>query len=166
MDAYDSFFIDQTAARQAVQLVLPMIEAAMQSREAGASGFLYIVIMRPGSVPATDVFEDAILLEHAVGDRARWDADYAAFARAKARVSWRTGRDAHLVAAVAPHWLAPGDTVLWGAVARDGLVVGVSGADPWYDEVFAGAIALCLQGLAKKRMAGVQDHLFLPSTIG
>ena len=166
MDANDSFFIDQAAARQAVQLVLPMIEAAMQSREAGESGFLYIVIMRPGSRPAVDIFEDAILLEHAVGDRALWDADYAAFARAKARVSWRTGRDAHLVATVAPHWLAPGDTVLWGAVARDGLVIGVSGADPWYDEVFAGAIALCLQGLAKKRMATVQSRPFLPGRAG
>ena len=82
MEPHDSFFIDQAAAAQAVQLVLPMIEAAMQSREAGASGFLYIVIMRPGSAPTTDIFEDAILLEHAVGDRNRWDADYAAFARA------------------------------------------------------------------------------------
>ena len=150
MNSSASYFIDRTAAAKAVRLALPMIDAAMESREAGASGFLYIVIMRPGSVPSDDKFSDAILYEHAVGDESKWDADYGAFARAKAQLAWRTGIDAHVVQQLKPQLLAHGDTTLWGSVVVDGIVVGVSGADPWYDEAFAGTIAMCLRALAKK----------------
>jgi hypothetical protein len=112
-------------------------------------------------------FSDAILYEHAVGDRAKWDADYGAFARAKAKLAWRTGMDADIVQQRNPHLLTQGDTVLGGAVVRDGIVVGVSGADPWYDEAFAGAIALCLRALAKKNLAVERKkNLFLPAKQG
>jgi hypothetical protein len=150
---FTSAFIDQAAARMAVQLVLPMLEAAVASREAGASGFLYVVILRPGASPASGDFEDAILHEHAVGDPAGWDADYAHFARAKARLSWRTGRDTAAVLSQAPQLLAPGDTILPGAVVRHDMVVAVSGADPWYDDAFADAIAQCLFAQARKALA-------------
>ena len=104
--------------------------------------------MDPARGPGQWSFEDAILHEHSVGDRARWDADYAGFARAKARLAWRTGMDSQVVQARFPHLLEQGDTLLWGSVARDGIVVGVSGANAWYDEAFAGAIALCLRAVA------------------
>ncbi len=164
MHSYDSFLIDRNAAEAAVRLMLPTITAAMDSREAGASGFLHIVIMRPGATAATHAFEQAILYEHSLGDRARWDADYAAFARAKARIAWRTGLDGHVVAALKPHLLEPGDTLLWGSVVLHDIAVGVSGADPWYDEAFAGAVALCLHALAKKACAAMQrDRIALPA---
>ena len=35
----------------------------------------------------------------------------------------------------------------------NGVVVAVSGADPWYDEAFAGSVALFLFALAKKGAA-------------
>lgn len=162
MASFDSYFIDRAAAEKAVQLSLPMIEAALESRVAGESGFLYIVIMKPGATPASSSFEDAILYEHAVGDRAKWDADYAAFARAKAQVSWKTGLDGHLVQELKPHLLEKGDTVLWGGVVLDDIVVGVSGADPWYDEVFAGTVAMCLRAHAKSGSAKARKtQLFL-----
>jgi hypothetical protein len=151
-NTFTSAFIDPAAARKAVQLVLPMLDAAVASREAGASGFLYIVILHPGASPANGAFEDAILHEHAVGDPAGWDADYAHFARAKARLSWRTGRDTSAVLAQAPQLLAPGDTILPGAVLRHDMVVAVSGADPWYDDAFADAIAQCLFAQARKAL--------------
>lgn len=153
MQGFTSHLVDQNTARHAVQLCLPMINAAMESREAGASGFLYIVVMRPGFTPAHGNFSDAILYEHAVGDTAKWDADYGAFARAKAELSWRSGLDSHFVQQHKPQLLAEGDSLLWGGVAMHDIVVAVSGADPWFDEAFAGAIVMLLRALAKKTVA-------------
>jgi hypothetical protein len=165
MASYTSYFIDRAAAEKAVQFCLPMINAGMESRVAGESGFLYVVIMRPGATPDTCSFEEAVLHEQAVfGDRAKWDADYAAFARAKARVSWKTGLDGHMVQELKPHLLERGDTVLWGSIVLDGIVVAVSGADAWYDEMFANAIAMCLRAQAKAGIAKARkSELFLKS---
>lgn len=162
MTASGSYFINRHAAEKAIKLALPMIDAAMQLKEVGESGFLYIVVMDPLLTPATAPFEESILYEHAVGDREKWDADYAAFARAKARVAWRTGLDGHQVQELHPHLLAARDTVLWGSVVVDRIVVSVSGANPWYDEAFAGTIAMCLRAIAKAGIAEARNQsLFL-----
>jgi hypothetical protein len=158
-----SYFIDRETAATAVSMSLPMIVEAMKNKEVGESGFLYIVIMDPVKTPSVSSFEEAILHEHAVGDRSSWDADYAAFARAKARVAWRTGIDGHRVQELQPHLLVVRDTVLWGSIVLDGLVVGVSGANPWYDEAFAGTIAMCLRAQAKAGAHLARTlHPFLP----
>lgn len=167
MTSSGSYFIDREAAKKAIGLSLPLIDAAMQRKEVGESGFLYIVVMDPLLTPATSSFEEAILHEHAVGDREKWDADYAAFARAKARVAWRTGLDGHVVQELKPQLLTARDTVLWGSVAMDGIVVGVSGANPWYDEAFAGTVAMFLRAVAKADIATLRNrHLFLPADKG
>jgi hypothetical protein len=144
-----------------VALALPMIDAAMQLAEIGESGFLYIVVMDPGVGPGDGSPTDAILHEHAIGDRAQWDADYAAFARAKAFLSWRTGLDSHVVQTRYPHLLRAGETSLWGSVCLDGICVGVSGANPWYDEAFAGAVACNLRALVKGGLHTRKPPLFL-----
>jgi hypothetical protein len=148
-----SQFADLDAARQAIAMALPMIEIAVKDPEVCGSGFLYIVVMDPGLHPGEVDFADAVLAEHAVGDRTRWDADYAGFARGKARVSWLIGLDSHEVQARRTHALRHGDSVLWGSVSLDGIVVGVSGAHPWWDEAFATTIAANLRAIAKKRHA-------------
>jgi hypothetical protein len=163
MTGFASFLLDRAAAERAVAMALPMIEAATGNRSAGDSGFFYLIVMKPGTSPATGAFEDAILYEHAVGERDRWDADYRAFALAKARVAWHTGMDSHLVQEQRPYLLQAGDTLLWGSVAMDGIVVAASGADPWYDEAFAGAVALLLKAQAKAAAARARrEALFLP----
>jgi hypothetical protein len=149
MPSPSSHLITRATAEAAVRMTLPMITEAMKRREVGESGFLYIVVMDPLKTPSVASFEEAVLYEHAVGDRGKWDADYAGFALAKARIAWRTGMDSHAVQALHPHLLMQNDTVLWGSVVLDGIVVGVSGANPWYDEAFAGAIAMCLRAMAK-----------------
>ena len=153
MQGFTSYFADQITARHAVELCLPMIDAAMGSREAGASGFLYIVIMKPGFTPADGSFQDAILYEHAVGDTSKWDADYGMYARGKAEVSWRTGVDSDIARQCKPYLLAEGDSTLCGGVVLHDMVVAVSGADPWFDEAFAGAVIMCLRALTKKALA-------------
>lgn len=153
MQGFVSHLVDQDTARHAIELCLPMINAAMDSREAGASGFLYIVVMRPGFTPYDGSFSDAILYEHAVGDTSKWDADYGIFARGKAELSWRTGMDTQLAQQCRPHLLSKGASLLPGGVVLHDLTVAVSGADPWFDEAFAGAIIMAIRALAKKALA-------------
>jgi hypothetical protein len=163
MTGFSSLLLDRAAAASAVAMALPMIGSAIDNKSAGESGFFYLVVMKPGSSPASSSFEEAILYEHAVGDRSKWDADYRSFAVAKARVAWRTGMDSHVVQEQRPYLLEAGDTLLWGSVALDGIVVAASGADPWYDEAFAGAVALCLRAQAKAAAARARSQApFLP----
>lgn len=54
---------------------------------------------------------------------------------------------------------APATPICGGAVAIDGIVVGVSGAQPWFDEAFAGSVALFLRAMAKRRAHGTADAL-------
>lgn len=145
-----SHYVTRECARRAIRLATPMIEEALADRSIVGSGFLYLVVMNPALTPAVASFEQAILYEHAFGDPALWDADYAGFARMKAQLSWSLGRDTHLLQHELPHLLRTGDTVLVGGVCLDGLVVAASGAFPAYDEIFAGTVAFCLRGLARK----------------
>jgi hypothetical protein len=146
-----SRYADRQAAERAMAMALPMIEPLMRDPAVVGSGFLHIVVMDPGRLPSDGSFDDAVLLEHSVGDRAKWDADYASFARAKALLSWRHGQGTHALQAAAPHLLHGGHTLLAGSAWLDGIVVGVSGAHPHYDEAFATCIAACLRAVAKQR---------------
>jgi hypothetical protein len=151
-----SHFADRHAAEQALAMTLPMIEPAMADPLVSSFGFLYLVVMDPALTPADCSFEDAVLLEHAVGDRSRWDADYAGFARAKARLAWSRG-DSHALQALQPHRLCKGDSLLWGSAVLDGIVVAASGAFPWFDEAFATALAANLRAIAKQRHAAALE---------
>lgn len=152
--------IDLELARHALQRVLPMLEVAVHDRTVCGAGFMHVVVMDPGKPPGSCDFEEAILLEHELGDTARRDADYTGFARAKARLSWHTGLDGTTVQTHHPHRLRPGDTMLTGGICLDGIVVGVSGAFPWFDEAFGVAIAAQIRAACKDRHAGwLQDGL-------
>ena len=159
-----SAFLTREKAEAAVRLTLPMITEAMKIREVGDSGFFYLVVMNPVARPGYCSFEESILYEHAIGDRAKWDADYAAFARAKTKVAWESGIDSHAVQALRPWDLSAGDTTLWGSVVLDGIVVGASGLQAWYDEAFAGAVAMCLRAMVKAEAEQARrgGTLFLP----
>ncbi len=126
--------IDRALAERAVAMALPLVERAMHDKSFGDSGFLHIVVVDPGKSPGSCAFEDAILYEHSVGDRAKWDADYAWYAHGKARASWESGADNPK-----------------GAVCVDGLVVGASGAFEPFDQAYSGAVAMCLRALARHR---------------
>lgn len=60
-----------------------------------------------------------------------------------------------------PHLLPVGATSLRGSVCLDGIVVGVSGAFPWFDEAYAGAIACMFRALAKAARELDTGKLFL-----
>jgi hypothetical protein len=151
--AHRSHYADQRAAARALALALPSIEAAVRDRTIAGTGFLHIVVMDPGLDPATMAFDDAILVEHSIGNVRDWDADYAGFARAKAALAWRSGAGSGHLQTLAPHRLRRGESLLEGAVVLDGLVVAVSGAQPWFDEAFAFTIAVMLRAVAQQRRA-------------
>jgi hypothetical protein len=110
--------------------------------------------MDPTRRPGECSFEEAILYEQSFGrPRAQWDADYAVYARAKAKISWRTGRDSHQVHATAPHLLAADDWPVWGSAVVDGIAVGASGAEAIYDEALAGTVAMFFRALVKRALA-------------
>ena len=108
--------------------------------------------MNPARRHGTCSFEDAILVEQSFGKaRSAWDADYADFARKKAKASWLTGEESGSDRA-AEFWRKESGTApLGGGVALEGIVVGVSGADPVYDEALAGAIAMSLRAALRMR---------------
>ncbi len=148
--------VDEAAAREAVELALPSIEKALQREGVSGERVLHVVVMDPAAQPGDVGFEDAILYEHSIGDPRKWQADYRSFARAKAALAWRAGCDTHLIQELRPHLLRSGDTLLWGSVWRDGLVVGASGAHPWFDEAFANAVAGFLLAIGQERARGAR----------
>lgn len=157
-----SHYLDEAAARRAVDLATPLIDAGLRDRRRVGSGFLHVVIMDPGRPPGQAAFTDAILHERAfAATAAAADADYAAFARAKALTSWRLGIDSRAAQKLAPHLLRVGDTLLAGGVWRHGIVVGVSGAFEHYDEVYATCIAAFLLALAHEARMGEAERPLL-----
>ncbi len=121
-------------AERAVEMAAPLIEAAMRDERFGDSGFLHVVVIDPAASGDSD-FASALLHERSFGgDRSTWDADYAAYARGKARASWEARADNPK-----------------GAVCVDGLVVGASGAFEPFDQAYAGAVAMCLRALTRQQ---------------
>jgi hypothetical protein len=144
---------DAALAGEAVACVRVLFERAVATRDFGESGAAHVVVLRPGVTPRDSSFEHAILYEESFGDVARWDADYAGYARAKAKLAWTTQRDSQSARDDAPHLLHAGDSLLGGAVHRDGVTVAVSGLHPWFDEALATSVAGFLRALAKREVA-------------
>jgi hypothetical protein len=150
--------LDVSAAREAVDMSLPSIEKALQRPGVSGERCLHIVIVDPLAKYGTRPFKDAILHEQSIGDPRQWDADYRSFARGKAELAWKSGCDTHVIQEVHPHMLRIGDTLLWGGVCRDGLIVAASGAQPWFDEAFANMVAGFLLAIAQELVRRARER--------
>lgn len=139
--------LTKAVAQEAMDRLRPMLEAAVADHEVCGAGALALVALDPVLLQGGHGADAAVLIEEGFGDQGSWDADYFGHARAKARLSWDLGEDSR-AAQTRPHLLKAGDTLLTGGVYLDGLVVGVSGAHPWYDEAFAMSLAAMLRSLA------------------
>lgn len=71
-----------------MDMARPLIEPLLADRRVSGAGFLHVIILDAALTPERATFDEAVLLEEPFA-RERWDADYAAFARAKARLGWR-----------------------------------------------------------------------------
>lgn len=152
-----SRFADLDAARHAVAVTLPGIEAALRDPSVSGLGVLHLVLLDPGAPFPHCSFEEAVLYEHSVGDRACWDVDYAAFARDKARLSWQYAMDSRRLQWLEPHRLCAHDSLRWGGVWLDGIVVAASGAQPAWDEAFALTVASGLRAIAFNRAQAARE---------
>jgi hypothetical protein len=132
-----SRFLTAEVAKAALQAVTPAIEAQLASPSVSGLGVLHLVVLDPSHRADDGADEPRILCEHSIGDRARWDVDYADYARRKARLSWRHRMDSRRLQLLEPHRLHADDALLWGGVWFEGLVVAASGAFPIWDECFS-----------------------------
>jgi hypothetical protein len=139
-------------AEAAIDMALPSIAAALCRSEVSGEGVLHLVVMDPAARPG-DSLERAVLCERSIGDPAAWGADYRRFARAKAELAWRHGRDTQELQLLEPHRLTSGDTLLWGSAMHRGIVVAASGAHPWYDAAFSHLVAAFLAAIAQDKAA-------------
>jgi hypothetical protein len=128
-----SRFLTADVAHAALRAVTPAIQSMLASPEVSGCGVLHLVVLDPTGGRDTP----QILAEHSIGDRARWDVDYADYARRKAHLSWHHRMDSRRLQLMEPHRLRAGDDLLWGGVWLDGLVVAASGAFPIWDECFS-----------------------------
>jgi len=129
-----SRFLGADLARAALKALTPAISAQLAEPQVSGLGVLHLVVLDPAAPPDG---EPRILCEHSIGDRDRWDVDYADYARRKARLCWRHRMDGRRLQLLEPHRLLEDDCLLWGGVWLDGLVVAASGAFPIWDECFS-----------------------------
>jgi hypothetical protein len=147
-----SRFLTEAMAQAALEALTPAIRAQLASPDVSGLGVLHLVVLDPASRPGTEA--PRVLIEHSIGDRDRWDVDYADYARRKALLSWRHRADSRRVQMLAPHCLEAGDVLAWGSVWLDGIVVGASGAFPIWDECFSLMVAAQLRARAWEAAGG------------
>lgn len=132
------------------------LDSLAQDREVNGSGVVHLLVLDP-AIDGPGFKHSEVLGERSYGLPARrWDADYAAFARAKADLSWRHRCDGRAVQALAPQRLRDGDSAAGGSVYLDGLVVAASGCAPEYDEVAASLVAVMLRARARRKLAAMR----------
>jgi hypothetical protein len=147
-----------TRAAHVLDALRGCIESVLGDARVSAEHALHIVVMDPLAARAAVPFESAILAERSIGDPARWRADYAHYARAKARLAWRESMSTGAIVEDAPARLREGDLLVEGAVCRHGWTVAASGAQPWYDAAFAAMTIELLHAGLRHDVAHAREH--------
>ncbi len=107
----------------ALDLLRPAISDLLL-RKSGKKGFYWVVLdPKTGAVAVTGKYGEP-------DDR----HDYAAIALSKANQAWGSGLPNRLIP---PTALEPGDTPYYGSWVCEGIACGVSGVEPWYDELLS-----------------------------
>jgi hypothetical protein len=125
---------------QGFDTLAPMLSQLLADPAISGESAMYLVVMDP-LADRSVAFGDAILRERAFGDVARWHADYAWYAREKARVAWREQTSLRTLLMRHPERLRPDDIRVEGAVRSGRWTVGASGAQPHYDHAIASMAA-------------------------
>jgi hypothetical protein len=147
-----SFLLTKTLVADAIDMVLPVIELCQQNGVFKRKD-LHIVVsvpgIPPGSLSREEWMKKGILFEHSIGDSSMWEYPYDAIARSKCYLSWCHGMPTQILQTRAPWCLDEGDTIYYGSAVSDGLVVAVSGVQPYYDQMISEMVlsacrALCI----------------------
>jgi len=128
------FLTRQLASQQFISIIAPEVKRLADVNIIKRAS-LALVLLDP-SVPYAPGEKLPILFSGGVKDEP-WAKPYDEFAQAKAMISWRTGLSSRVVQQTMPHLVESGDTVWWGSVVLDGLIVAASGVMPEHDEMLA-----------------------------
>ena len=152
-----SDFLNDCALR-ACALARPTIESLIANDHNRKA--LVAVILRP-QIPYHDGPDLPVLHQGVFGvpDHNEWSKPFEEFARAKARLCWRTGRSSRDVGENAPHLLNyDGHDIKYpGGVVDNGLIVAASGLDWQYDEAAARIIIALFQAQLRFHRDFVMD---------
>jgi hypothetical protein len=108
-------------------------------------------MMIGGSNPTRTVFrpycavEELIVAEVALGDETKWEHDFRQLARHKAHQARKYRMPNQYIVEQAPWLLAADEPPFFGSAYCDGLVVGVSGVQSWYDQMIAEMVASAIK---------------------
>lgn len=127
---------------RAVEIVRPSIEAFLNGPLAQRR-ILCVAVLDPvlNDQPFKGSFGELR------SDRSRWEYAFDDIAAGKARLALRERMDTRRIVRECPHLLRPGDVARAGGVYLDGLAVGASGVDPYWDEMFAHMIAVAIKAV-------------------
>lgn len=109
---------------------------------------LHVVILVPAMDMGSDSWPDYPITPYCIaqmgfGNRKRWPHEFDEIAQCKALQAWHGRNDGGTD--TLPHLLFPNDTPFWGCVKRQGIAVGVSGVQPWFDRMVASITAdICI----------------------
>jgi hypothetical protein len=116
---------------------------------------MHIVVLNPYMDP--EYGEEAIIFEFAVGDKTKWEHPYDEIARAKAFSAARHQMSTDTLRRLYPHLMQPEDTVHCGGVNFEGIPIGVSGVQGYFDELVANWLGATIVALCKARMAEILE---------
>lgn len=144
-------FLTHETAKKAVKYVVSAVLKPSPMGELLKRQSCHIVILVPSMKndgpdypdwPSYPI-EPFALYDQTIGDKSDWTGKCDDIARCKALQLWHDRNDDRTN--VMPHLLFPGDTIYWGGVKRQGIVVTCSGVQPWFDKMIAGMIAdICI----------------------
>lgn len=153
-----SVLLTPDVAGQAIEMVLPMIEklaadGVIRGRD------LAIVVLDPATV------DDSVIGQKCLGDLEKWEHNYLRLAEYKAGLSKRYGLSTRHITQTKPHLCIVGDTKHSGGISLDGIPVGVSGVESYFDEmianwVAAACLALCMEAMAKIQADPTRDYVY------
>lgn len=135
-------------AAESVELCLPSIKKLLKERAKRQD--MHIVIMDPRYKAWEKNFEDSVLYEYSLGDKASWSVDFQSVALQKAEQSWRVGHSNMYTHLFAPASLRVGDVAFYGSFDHNGIIVAASGVESWFDVLVSGWIAVAFQQLAQE----------------
>lgn len=163
-----SYFLSKIMAEQAVDAALALFDHLIDVELTEGRRDLHVVVMDPGK-PWGDgawSFSEAILYEESVGDVRKWKYDYQAIARGKAKVAWRHQADSRQVVALMPHLLTWDDVRLPGGIFRDGIAVGTSGVQSFFDEAIGIVVAGMCRAFSIRDAEAMRDNPDAPYVLG
>jgi len=144
-----SFILDRKIAEKAVQIVLPSILEAMKSGIVKRKA-LSICILNPQE-------SDIILYQYDIGNKKKWKYPFDKIALSKACTAMAKKKDTSYIIERKPWVLGPGHSIYSGGVYFQGIVIGVSGVEEYFDEMFAKWIVHTIKALCLERFKKVKE---------